>query len=374
MSFNRRLGLWLYLYSFSAFLILLTFGLHSVFSRYYIKHFYGSLYNFVILLGAAETFSQVFSLVGGLSADIMGRRKLILLGYIGPFSYFMISIFGIKYIIPLIFIAGIGESIVLTSSAGTVLDRGRSSGSIYAIYSAGMPLGWGLSGLIFPILPLDIHLVYKILAFIELISVTIFYLAYPGDSGSPISINDVINVLRVKGSSLLMLALFISLMNVSLELFWNGFYFKLIDIVGGEMLLFGLVYNAFPATMGFISRFITGYIVDKYKPIYLLALLPILITLVSSGMYYSNGLLVILFWLIPVYGIYEVSTVVSVSRVLPSESQATAMGVTILARSLGGIALFIIGSVISLASGIILSIIVSLSIFMLLLVYRLITH
>lgn len=334
---------WLYLYSIGVFLVILTFGTHAVFSRYYIKTVFGYEYNLVIILGGVELLSAIFSLFAGVLSDITGRRRMLLLGFIGPISYFMISILGIGYMIPLIFIAGIGESIVLTSSAGVVLDKGRSSGSYYAVYSAGMPIGWGLSGILFSILPINLDFVYKILSLIEFIAIIIFYLSYPGGDIRTIEIKDVINAFKLSKKALMLLALTIFLISSSIEMFWNGFYFKLIDIIGDDQLLFGLLYSTFPALLGFIGRFLAGRLVDKHSPWYILITLPFSVLLVSLGMYILNGPLIIIFWLVPIYAFYEVSTMISVSRVLPSESQSSGAGIVTLSRSLGGLMIFIIG-------------------------------
>ena len=115
--------------------------------------FYGNEYNFVMLLTAAEILSMSFSLFTGFAADLIDRCRLLLLGYIGRPPYFMVSIYGIKYIIPLFFLAGIGESTVLTSSAGVVMDRGSSSRSFCAIYSAGLNWFTGIIAIICWLIP-----------------------------------------------------------------------------------------------------------------------------------------------------------------------------------------------------------------------------
>ncbi len=311
--------------------------------------FYGNDYNFVMLLTAAEILSMSFSLFTGFAADLIGRRRLLLLGYIGPLSYFMVSIFGIKYIVPLIFLAGIGESTVLTSSAGVVMDRGGSSGSFYAIYSAGMPIGWGLSGLVFPYLPLNLSIVYKFIALLEVFAVSLFYIAYPGDSSKNVSLKEVISFIRESGMVLVAITIFVILAHSSLELFWSGYYFKLIDIVSGNQFLFGLIYTVLPAIMGFIARFTSGYLVDKYNPLYILASIPITLIVVSAGLNWFTGIIAIICWLVPVYGFYELATSISVSRLAPRESQATAMGAVTLMKSMGGILILMIGLLIPLS-------------------------
>jgi len=300
-------------------------------------------YGFVIILGGVELLSSILSPFVGLLSDITGRRRIILLGYIGPLAYFMISILGIKYIIPLIFLAGIGESIVLTSSAGTVLDRGRSSGVYYAVYSAGMPIGWGVSGILFSLLPLDLTLVYRILALIESIAVTIFYMSFPDGGIMPIKFKMIVEAFKESKMPIIYISLTVILLSSSIEAFWNGFYFKLIDIISDNQLLFGLLYSTFPAILGFIGRFITGHLVDRYNPWYILLIIPFTLISISLGMYFLNGPIIILFWLIPIYAFYELSTTISVSRVLPGESQASGAGIVTLARSLGGLIIMGIG-------------------------------
>lgn len=303
------------------------------------------------------------SLFAGFAADVIGRRRLLLLGYIGPLSYFLISIFGIGYIIPLAFLAGVGESIVLISSAGVVMDRGSSSGSFYAIYSAGMPLGWGLSGLVFPYLPLDLSITYKFIALLEVFAVSLFYIGYPGDSSKNVSLREVIGFIRESGIVLAAITVFVVLMHSSLELFWSGYYFKLVDIVSGDQFLFGLVYTVFPAIMGFIARFSAGYLVDKYSPLYILASIPITLVAVSVGLSWFTGIVAIICWLIPVYGFYELATSISVSRLAPHEGQATAMGAVTLMKSMGGVIILMIGLFIPLSELFVFFLIFILSVF-----------
>ena len=365
-------GYWLYIYSISLFVIILSFGLHVVFSRYYIKSVYGYEYNLVIMLGAVELSSSISSLFIGIGADILGRRKILLLGYIGPMAYFLISILGIKYIIPLIFLAGIGESILLTSSAGIVLDKGGSTGSYYAIYSAGMPIGWGLSGLIFPMLPYDISIYYKIIALLETTSVTLLYICYPGGDFTKVSLRDIINSFKYLGKILILFSMVIILLSSSIEFFWNGFYFKLLDLTGGDPIFFGLIYNTSPAIFGFIGRFMAGYLVDKYDPWYTLTLTPLILIIISTGMYLLSGYILIILWLIPVYALYEVSTTISVSRLLSKAEQASAVGVVTVSRSIGGLLMFLLSSITLFSLGNVYMTILQLSIavFVILLLYR----
>ena len=72
-------------------------------------------------------------------------------------------------------------------------------------------------------------------------------------------------------------------------------------------------------------------------------MVPLTIASASLGMYLLEGPLIILFWLIPIYAFYELSTTIFVSRTLPGESQASGAGIITLARSLGGLIMMAIG-------------------------------
>lgn len=334
-------SIWLYFYSLAAFFHILAFGLHYSFSRYFIRITFGYDYNFIILLSAAEVIPLIFSVGIGILADVIGRRKLIFIGFLGAGMYLLIAIKGFSMLIFAIIIAMLSTSIVSVSVSGAVMDVGRMRGLIYAFYTSGMTIGWGLSGILLSILPVDVFKVYILIFVLECITTVIYLIFYPREAVSSTNIQEIITTLRVSEKNILNLVIAIILLTFVIELLWNGYSFKLIDVVGGDKTLFGLVYATLPAITGVIGRFAAGKLVDDYNPILILSITTILLATVISGIHFLTGLFVILLWSIPTYSFYDLASAVSISRSLYRNQQSTAIGIFSLATSIGGILLLL---------------------------------
>lgn len=332
-------NIWLFLYTFAAFLHVLAYGLHFSFARYYVKLTLGYDYNFIILLSAAELLPLLFAVIAGVLADIIGRRKIIFVGFIGSIMYLLIAIYGLNVFIPSIAIAILSISIVNIATAGVVLDVGRISGRVYAIYTIGMTLGWGIAGILLSILPTDLRTVYTLIAILEGLMVTIYILFFPSESIEHASFKEIVNAISASGKDLLRFFIAVILATLAMELIWNGYSFKLIDIVHEDKLLFGIVYATLPSITGVIGRYIAGALVDKHSPVHVFLGTILMLIIVATGLHYTTGVLAILFWLIPTYALYDISSAISIGRFLGKKKQATAMGIVTLATAIGGLPL-----------------------------------
>jgi len=251
-----KIGFYLYMLATS-----ITFGIYLVVSRDIAYNEYVDQYGFVVWLIAAENIPSVFSVLAGGLGDVLGRRRLLI---IGSLSFIPLLLMGYLPSRLLPFLAG-GYIALWTLSSpsvtGALLDATSSSGFQYSLYTMFGSIGWGVGGLLGGYLkafggrPLS----FTAASVIILGGFTAAYLTYPRHAyGGLAKMEDVSRGIRKLSLTFVGLtSLFMSIM-----IFYGSFAIKLRDIAGSPQ-MFGLLYTTLPALTGTLVRPIAGIISDK---------------------------------------------------------------------------------------------------------------
>ncbi len=313
----------------------LVFGMYLVLSRDLIKTSLGYDYRFVTSLVAAETLPMLFSVLGGGLSDIIGRRKILIIGMTASIPLYLMSEYGLAYL-PILAAAYI--TLWTTSSpavTGTFLDVTSSSGMEYSLYAMFGSIGWGVGGLVAGLIKdaLGAGLAFKLASAAISIAFLSAYLSYPKEHVS-IRATPYEVFKGVRRVSLIFIAV-VGLL-ASVNLFYGSFSLRLREIAGSAT-IFGLVYTTLPAIAGSLVRPVAGYLSDRFQPEDLLLLTAFAYILLFPLMSMSYGLTAIILWLIPLYPFMDQGSMISVSRQLQSSLQGVAAGVISTASSVAGL-------------------------------------
>ncbi len=334
---RHRVTSWMLFFYAYMFLAGMVFGMYTVASRDLVKSVLGNNYGFIGLLVAAENIPSMISvLMGGLS-DIIGRRRLVLLGLPGVPALALMYLTGIKYLPILAGVYVTFWTLAIPAVTGTLLDMTRSSGRHYSIYAMFGSAGWGLSGVVAGYMAsrLGDRAVFALASTLLATALILAYIKHPGGGGG-VSLKDVLR--GAKAVSLPLMAASLTL--AATELFYGAFSLKLRGIAGSSQ-LFGILYATVPAVTGVIARPVAGVVVDRLRPLKSFLCVLAAYSLLLPGMALLNGVPAVILWAVPVWPFMDQSTVMLISKSLPRSLQGLAIGVVNTAYSIGGVAVLI---------------------------------
>jgi MFS family permease len=325
-----RIGFYVYMLLSS-----LVFGMYSVLSRDLVKTSLGNDYRFITSLVAAETVPMLFSVLAGGLSDIVGRKRILIIGMTASIPLYLMGKYGLHYL-PILAAAYVT---LWTASSpavtGTFLDVTSSSGTQYSLYAMFGSIGWGAGGLIAGLIKdvIGAGLAFKVASAAILIAFLSAYLSYP--EGKVSGRATPLEVFKGIGRVSLVFIAIVGLLT-SVNLFYGSFSLRLREIAGSAT-VFGAVYTTLPAIAGSIVRPVAGRLSDRFSPENMLLVTAVAYLILFPLMNASYGLLAIILWLIPLYPFMDQGSMISVSRRLRSSLQGMAAGVISTASSVAGL-------------------------------------
>ncbi len=324
----------------------------------------------IAMLNAAQTLATVlFSRFFGILADISGRKKFILMELIillsaCLFFYFissmgmvdMANILLLSFIVGLSWAVGGGAVAAAMTTMFTRQETGRATGIYLSSDAVGWAAGSFVSGFLADYFGIGfIFLVSSILLCVGIIVVSAGYRETPSNSYRG-GVVDLLRgalrdswSLRLRGDTygLLCIYLMVVLLNIGASIYFLVFVIKFYIIVGTKT-MYGIITGT-AGILGIVTPYIVGRISDRIGKGKLL-----LYTLIAriGFMYYLvfswNKAIAIMFWLIPLWGIINLSlismTTDYASEGYESEAQAIRNMISFISLTVGNI----IGGVLSM--------------------------
>ena len=340
LRIREKTPLWILGFSLSMLLSNLSYGVYLVLSRDLVKTLLGNNYGFITLLVAAETLPLLLSALGGGLADMIGRRRILLISIIGALPLFLMGLTSIYYLPILASIYMAMWSLAWPSITGALLHATGSSGRSYGFYMMWATIGWGIGGPLGGVLEqvIGAQATFYLSGFIYALSAIIPYIVFPEHvTGGTAHIREILMGAR------LALYTFIagSLVFAGLNLFFGSYALRLRQIAGSSS-FFGVVYTLFPAIIGAIARPLVGILSDKIRPVYVALLGAVIEATLIVLLYISWGWIAILIWLVPAFPFIDQGYTMLLSRRLLGRLQALAAGIRLTMSSLGGAIVFAI--------------------------------
>lgn len=334
---------WIFCYVAYLFLYSSAYGSYVAVSRAVARDVLGADYTYLTYLIAAETVPSMLAIFAGAMADAFGRRHLILVGVLSAVPLALMANSPLR-LYPLL--AGLHVTLFTLSSpsiTGTYLAATSSSGIRYSYYGIGGSLGWAIGGVIgsaiMGVFGAPASFLYSALAVVA--GFVLAYICYPTHigMGRATSFRESLKAVAHARNALVSVILALT----ALELMWNASSYKIRVFVNSEGLgdtLYGVIYVMVPGVLGAVLRPLAGYLSDRrsVRSMFLLSVLSY--SAVFTAFTVLPPPLFLIAWFLPVYQFFDQATMMSVSRVLPRESQATAAGAMSTAWTLAGISVF----------------------------------
>ena len=337
-SLRRRA--WAICYVAYLFLYSSAYGSYVAVSRAVARDLLGADYTFLTYLIAAETIPSILAVFAGALADVVGRRRLMVIGFLSAVPLALMSCSPLQ-LYPLL--AGLHVTLFTLSSpsvTGTYLAATSSSGISYSYYGIGGSLGWAFGGVIGSALMgafgASVSFIYSFIAVVA--GFTFAYICYPThiDLGKAASFKESLKAVRYARNVLVPVILAL----IALELMWNASSYKIRVFVNSEGLgdtLYGVIYVMVPGVLGAILRPLAGYLSDRYniRTMFLFSILSY--SAVFTAFTALPPPVFLIAWFIPVYQFFDQAAMMGVSRALPRKYQATAAGAMSTAWTLAGL-------------------------------------
>jgi len=343
-------GKWLKTYTIGNVFYTLAWGLYFTASRIYVKEVLGGTFTDIALLTSLEFLPALLSTFWGYLGDVLGRRKIILLGFLSVPAFMMIGFTGIPWVLILAFIASLASTIAWPSVVAAVVSDIEEVGSRkYSIYAMGGSIGWGLGsismGFLFSMG--GMKLVSIMTALFMALAFTLFYIMYPEAYGQSFKREHGISVFKniVRNKIIIAFLLAVIISYFGLEFSYNILSIKLYNELGRNEVFYGIFFGGITAFLGALFRPIAGGIVDTLGETRSFIVTLISYTLLLYGLALAKGWVMALLWIIPIYPLYDTAAVTATSKALPPELRATAIGTYGTAVSIAGSLVVIAGPI-----------------------------
>jgi len=333
---------WLKIYTLGNVFYTLAWSLYFTASRIYVKEVLGGTFTDIALLTSLEYLPALFSTVWGYLGDILGRRRIILIGFLSAPAFMLIGFTGLPWVLILAFIASLASTIAWPSVVATVVSDIEESGTRkYSIYAMGGSIGWGMGSILMGFLYSlgGIKLVTITVATFRILATVLFYSVYPKIYRQDVNVTiGGKQTLRsiLENNFLMFFLLAVAISYFGLEFSYNILSIKLYSELGRNEIYYGIVFGGVTAFLGAFFRPIAGRIVDLIGEIRSFAVTLISYTLLLYGLAIAKGWFMVLLWTIPVYPLYDTAAVTIASKALPPKVRATAIGTYGTAISVAG--------------------------------------
>jgi MFS family permease len=322
-------------------LVNMGFGMYLTISRDMVQRTMGLNYGFMTMLVAAENIPSFIAVFSGGMGDVIGRRKMVLLGSASMLPLMMMVYLPVAWLPSMAAAYVFLWSLAQPSVTGALLHATSSSGFQYSIYAAFGTIGWGVGG---PLAGIIVGRYGWSAAWLtaSLITLTAFLIAYvffPRHAvGGEAHARDLVAASRIVAPVFLSATLALS----GFLLFYGNYSIVLRSRISDPG-LYGVVYTLIPSLVGVTVRPLIGLLSERIEA-WLLALTGLLMyTVITLGLYLSSGIIMIILWAIPVYPFMDQGYVLTFSRLLKGSLQAFASGLWGTALSIGGIIVLIVG-------------------------------
>ncbi|MEM3163517.1 MAG: MFS transporter [Desulfurococcaceae archaeon] len=318
-----------------------AWGMYYAFTRIYVVKDLGGGVKALTLLTGLEWFAALLAIPAGYLADRYGGKWPLYIGALGAIPFLVAPLVVEPTILSLVLSA---SSLAWAVAWPTVLShvlRGENVGVRYSKFGLGIGLGWGLgstaSGFIYE--RLGVTGTFTLIAALYLMAYMAFINRVAG----------VQNFARVTKEDLseMMKALKLFVSAIAISTFAREYVFiyltaKLNQAVSSINFpglstheAFGIIYGVASSMLAIPVRLLAGKLVSKVNPLNLLAVMNLVYIAYASTFYFSNDLLIVVLWQIPLYPLVDVAMYTSAALYSPGKLRSSASGAVITFSSIG---------------------------------------
>ena len=321
----------------------LTFGFYYSIVRPYMEQL-GSPYTLIFMVDFVGAVIGLSAIFWGYLSDVLGKKPMIAAGSLGFIPLYVVSKVSDPILIVMLTAVFSLFYTISQPSILAVVSYTEKLGAAFASYTISTSMGWGLGsllmGLIHDTLGLGVEGVFiasslSWLIGFCLLTVLAFKVTYEGGGRIRFRIPAGIRFL-------FMAELFTY---TGLSWCFPLITLKLHDILGGNKLLYGIVWGALPAFTGLIVSPYAGRLAERIGGVavvrYALLFYTILIPLFSI----TTGIYNVALWLVPVWPLHYVGVNVAASQLTRVSERGEAMGAMNTCYNLGMILAIVGGGV-----------------------------
>jgi len=327
----------------------LTFGIYYSIIRPYME-FLGAAYTLIFLIDLTYALVGLTSIVWGYLSDVYGRDKPIYAGILGFIPLLLLS--SITDPIEIIIVSTIFFTFYIMAQPAilALTSQCTSIGRGFAYYTIASSLGWGVGGvvmgLIHDTLGFGVRGVFIVSAVSWIISFSLFTISIRGlkvPSG-----NAKLKLTIPKNIRLLFIVQLLAFAGI------NWFFplaaLKVHEMLGGDKLLYGIIWGFLPTITSLIVSPFVGKLADLHGGVKMYFIALASYTFLLPLLAYTQGLLFIILWLVPLWPFYHIGVNSAASQLSNIHERGEALGaittatnVSIILAFLGGIFADILG-------------------------------
>jgi len=337
------------LYAIAFFFESMSYAVISTFMMPIVKDLGGTDFE-TLLVHTMYGIGMITAFLWGTLSDILGRRRFIILGYLGAIPIFLIGILvtfwhthGIIYtyyvliLLYSMFYAMVYPSFVAEASLESNPSKAFGSASL------GMSLGWGIGGLLAGFMgDFLIHglLIAHIVAMIgHIIFNTIALIVYE-------SKRQVIRRTYRYKFRYSVLALLASIMMLQLGIEWVYGLFSIktyMEILGGSKLYYGIFVIMLPGLVGAFAAPLYAKVSERFGGLITYGLAIAMYSIFLPLLALSSGYIALILWVIPIWPAYDIGSKKTGEELVPKVARGKIVGaitavmeIAIIVSAIGG--------------------------------------
>ncbi len=310
------------------------FSVYYVASRRVIEAELGEAYSFAVLVTGVEEAPLLASIVLGAAADYLGRRRVLVFGFIEAVSVAVLAFLPVDVWLVPVALAALAFSLAYSSLMGMVLEYSSGSGFRYSMIAAFGSAGWALGGLVGGA---ALEALWRYSFLVSGLLLAAGYLVAmvwgPSSVSGGFRASDLVAALRHVAVPVIA----IIAGGAGLSIFYGAASVRLSSIVESD-LLYGALLTTLPATLGALVRPVAGRVSDAVGHERLFSVTNAAYAMEAFIFAYTTSSIVLaLAWAAPIYPFRDVALSLMVSTRMPARLQATAAGVINFSGSVSGL-------------------------------------
>lgn len=323
----------------------------SIYYTYRTPYIYGVLgetrgAELIGVIVASEQIPGLLSLITGPLADKVGRKRVLSLSLITPVLFLAIGYVDPRDIPFMTFAISLLGVVTSPAVSGVVMVLTKRGGKNYSLIMTFSSIGWALGGLFphFLVTSFGPKSVFIVVCFLYLIASALLLIFYPNEPSSvhknAIS-NKIPAIIKYVLSKTYLLSFSTVIANAGLSLFYSTMSIRIYGEVG-NLLIYSVLLSTLTALAGALVRPISGLLVDRYNPVFIVELSILSYYALNTAIYYSRGYVSMILWILPIYPFRDTATNIALARRVELDYQSSVAGVATALNTLSGILILLL--------------------------------
>lgn len=321
----------------------LTFGLYLSIVRPYMEYL-GSPYTLIFMVDFVWAIIGLTSIFWGYLSDKIGKKLVVPIGTLGFIPLYLMS----KTEDPILIIVYTGlYSLFYTISQPSILaivSYSERVGKAFAIYTISSSIGWGLGSVLMGFIHDVLNLGARGVFLWSSVSWTLGFILLVLTSQKL----EVVSEERVRfhiPESIRFIFIVELLAYTGLNWYFPLITLKIHEILGGNKLVYGIVWGALPTITGLIISPYAGKLSESIGGVRVVRIALLIYTIILPLLAVSTGYYTLILWLTPAWPLHYVGINVAISQLSKSSERGEAMGAINTCYNLGMILAIIGGGI-----------------------------